>query len=156
MAGWFLHELDRPHAGWSGEKVDILLEPGGTAMTQGFHRWDHPVRIDQYQAHGHVHLHAMSMQAIYPDGRQEILLNVPKYDFDWQLFYYLEEPKRLPAGTELEIVARYDNSADNVDNPDPNRDVGFGLQSTDEMMFGVFEMIEVDQSTPAEAPSGAE
>ena len=89
----------------------------------------------------------MSFTAVYPDGRRELLLNVPAYDFDWQLFYYPTEPKYLPKGTEIEILAHYDNSAANEDNPDPTRAVGFGLQSTDEMMFGVFELIEGDGST---------
>ena len=92
----------------------------------------------------HMHLRGKDMKfvATFPDGRRETLLEVPAYDFDWQLFYYPEEPKALPAGTEIEIIAHYDNSDANPDNPDPNRDVGFGLQSTDEMMFGFFEMIE--------------
>ena len=80
---------------------------------------------------------------------------MPGYDFDWQLFYYLEEPKRVPAGTEIEIIARYDNSAANESNPDPTRDVGFGLKTTDEMMFGVFEMIEVDQTEEAAPATGS-
>ena len=105
----------------------------------------------------HMHLRGKAMQFIahYPDGKQETLIDVPGYDFDWQLFYYLQEPKRLPAGTEVEIIARYDNSADNEANPDPTRDVGFGLNSTDEMMFGVFEMIEVDQTEEAAPATGS-
>jgi hypothetical protein len=105
----------------------------------------------------HMHLRGKAMQFIahYPDGKQETLIDVPGYDFDWQLFYYLQEPKRLPAGTEIEVIARYDNSANNEANPDPTRDVGFGLNSTDEMMFGVFEMIEVDQTEEAAPATGS-
>ena len=105
----------------------------------------------------HMHLRGKAMQFIahYPDGKQETLIDVPGYDFDWQLFYYLQEPKRLPAGTEIEVIARYDNSANNEANPDPTRDVGFGLNSTDEMMFGVFEMIEVDQAEEAAPATGS-
>ena len=100
-------------------------------------------KIVSYFPHMHMRGKRMSFTAVYPDGRREILLDVPEYDFDWQLFYYPEEPKLLPAGSVIEIVAVYDNSADNPDNPDPTRDVGFGLESTDEMMFGVFELIEL-------------
>ena len=107
--------------------------------------------IISYFPHMHLRGKAMEFIAHYPDGEQETLINVPGYDFDWQLFYYLEEPKRLPAGTEIEIIARYDNSADNPDNPDPTRDVGFGLKTTDEMMFGVFEFIEVGDEEAAPA-----
>ena len=70
---------------------DLVVEPGGTAMTQGFHRWDHPVRIDQYQAHGHVHLHAMSMEAIYPDGQQELLSMVTNFSAKWHHSYIYED-----------------------------------------------------------------
>ena len=93
----------------------------------------------------HMHFRGKDMRftATYPGGRKEILLDVPKYDFDWQLFYYPKTPIDLPAGTKLEIVAHYDNSANNPANPDPTRDVRFGLQSTDEMMFGIFEFIKL-------------
>jgi len=98
--------------------------------------------IVSYFPHMHLRGKDMAFFANYPDGRRETLLSVPRYDFDWQLFYYPEQPKLLPAGTEIEIVAHYDNSDGNENNPDPSRAVGFGLQSTDEMMFGVFEFIE--------------
>ena len=106
-------------------------------------------RIVSYFPHMHMRGKRMSFTAIYPDGRREILLDVPEYDFDWQLFYYPEKPTVLPAGSVIEIVAHYDNSADNPDNPDPTRDVGFGLESTDEMMFGVFELIEAETAEAA-------
>lgn len=97
--------------------------------------------IVSYFPHMHLRGKDMAFVARYPDGRAETLLSVPEYDFDWQLFYYPKEPKTFPAGTEIEIIAHYDNSAANDKNPDPSRAVGFGLQSTDEMMFGVFEYL---------------
>lgn len=100
-------------------------------------------RIVSYFPHMHMRGRAMSFTAVYPDGSREILLDVPEYDFDWQLFYYPESPRVLPAGSVVEVVAHYDNSTANPDNPDPTRDVGFGFQSTDEMMVGIFELIEV-------------
>jgi hypothetical protein len=89
----------------------------------------------------------MRMTATLPDGTTKTLLNVPAYDFNWQLFYYPKERVALPRGTRVDVVAHYDNSADNKHNPDPDRAVTFGEQSTDEMMFGVFEF------TPAEGVS---
>lgn len=107
-------------------------------------------RIVSYFPHMHMRGRAMSFTAVYPDGSREILLDVPEYDFDWQLFYYPEAPKVLPAGSVVEVAAHYDNSAANPDNPDPTRDVGFGFQSTDEMLVGIFELIEVAPDEGAE------
>ena len=103
----------------------------------------HDSDLVSYFPHMHLRGKDMTFTAILPDGERETLLQVTNYDFDWQLFYYPVEPKRLPKGTVVEIVAHYDNSSDNPANPDPGRSVGFGLNSTDEMMFGVFELIEV-------------
>jgi len=80
----------------------------------------------------------MTYTAVYPDGRREILLRVPKYRFDWQLDYYLAEPKALPKGTRILVTAHFDNSTANKDNPDPTATVHYGDQTWDEMMAGYF------------------
>ena len=119
------------------------------------HELGNDSRIVSYFPHMHMRGRAMSFTAVYPDGSREILLDVPEYDFDWQLFYYPEAPHLLPAGSVVEVAARYDNSTANPDNPDPTRDVGFGFQSTDEMMVGIFELIEVGLGESAESvPTG--
>ena len=87
----------------------------------------------------------MSYIAEYPDGTTELLLSVPKYDFNWQFNYLLEEPVFLPAGTRLIARGAMDNSAQNPSNPDPAKPVHFGLQTMHEMFFGFF----VSQSTGA-------
>ncbi|MCG8652929.1 MAG: redoxin domain-containing protein, partial [Pirellulales bacterium] len=94
----------------------------------------------------HMHLRGKSFryQARYPDGRQEILLDVPKYDFNWQLKYVLREPKRIPRGTVIECRAVYDNSENNLSNPDPSRTVRWGDQTHDEMMIGFMSSIAAD------------
>ena len=74
------------------------------------------------------------MRAIYPTGEEETLLD-SKYDFNWQLTYFLEKPKLLPKGTKIATTAWYDNSANNRYNPDPARAVGWGEQSADEMQI---------------------
>ncbi len=109
-------------------------------------------RIVSYFPHMHMRGTSMSFTALHPDGGREVLLDVPEYDFDWQLFYYPEAPSVLPAGTVVEVVAHYDNSAANPGNPDPTRDVGFGFQSTDEMMVGIFELIELGPGEASESP----
>ena len=95
----------------------------------------------------HLHLRGKSFEyrALFPDGSQEILLEVPDYDFDWQTSYVLAEPKRLPAGTELVVTGTWDNSSANPDNPDPTVDVSWGQQTDDEMMIGFFEYYEDDR-----------
>ena len=94
---------------------DIFLEPGGTAMTQGFYRWDHPVRIDSFQPHGHVHLHGMSVQAVYPTGRTELLSMVSDFDARWHHSYIFDDDVAplLPEGTVIVMTGWYENTADN-------------------------------------------
>ncbi|MCC7155773.1 MAG: thiol-disulfide isomerase [Bryobacterales bacterium] len=90
----------------------------------------------------HMHLRgkAFSYRVTYPDGRREDLLNVPKYDFNWQLWYLPAEVKVLPAGTKVACTAFFDNSANNPANPDPQAEVRYGEQSWEEMMFGFFNI----------------
>ncbi len=92
----------------------------------------------------HLHLRGKSFEyrALFPDGTEEILLEVPDYDFDWQTRYVLAEPKRIPAGTELVATGTWDNSSANPDNPDPTVGVSWGRQTDDEMMIGFFEYYE--------------
>ena len=95
----------------------------------------------------HMHLRgkAFRYEAVYPDGTDEILLDVPRFDFNWQNNYVLATPKRLPAGTEMRCTAWFDNSEDNLSNPDPSATVRWGDQTTEEMMIGIFAMALVDQ-----------
>ncbi|HVC98891.1 MAG TPA: redoxin domain-containing protein [Pirellulales bacterium] len=95
----------------------------------------------------HMHLRGKSFryEASYPDGAREVLLDVPKYDFNWENRYVLAEPKRLPAGTVLHCIAHYDNSFGNPANPDPSVTVRAGPLSTDEMFNGYFEVALANQ-----------
>ena len=92
----------------------------------------------------HMHLRGKSFlyQAIYPDGREETLLDVPRYDFNWQLWYMLKEPMLVPRGSRMICTAHFDNSADNLANPDPSREVTWGEQTWDEMMFGFYSTVK--------------
>jgi hypothetical protein len=103
----------------------------------------------------HMHLRGKSMvfTAKYPSGEEEILLDVPRYDFDWQLSYTPTAPKILPAGTRLGVQAVFDNSADNPDNPDPAAWVRFGEKTTDEMMVGFLHYSFVDKSLQDDMPT---
>ena len=77
-----------------------------------------------------------------PDGRSEILLDVPAYDFNWQSTYTLAEPKHLPKGTRIDCLAHYDNSADNPHNPDPKQAVRWGDQTDEEMLIGYLDYVD--------------
>jgi hypothetical protein len=84
--------------------------------------------------HAHLRGKAWELRVIYPTGEEETLLK-SKYDFNWQLTYFLERPKLLPKGTKIVTTAWYDNSADNRYNPDPTKEVRWGEQSSDEMQI---------------------
>jgi hypothetical protein len=85
--------------------------------------------------HTHVRGRSWNYEAVYPDGRTETILGVPKYDFNWQTDYIFRDPLKLPKGTKIHATAWYDNSANNPSNPDPGRDVKWGDQTWEEMMF---------------------
>ena len=86
----------------------------------------------------HMHLRGKDFvyRAIYPDGKTEVLLSVPRFNFNWQSVYRLAEPMAMPKGTKLHCVAHFDNSAKNPNNPDPTKTVYWGDQTWEEMMIG--------------------
>ena len=126
---------------------DIALAPGGTAMTQGFHRWDHPVRLDSFQPHGHVHLHAMSMRAIYPDGREELISMVTDFNARWHHSYIYGDDSAplLPEGTVVVVTGWYDNTEDNPLNPDAEIWYARGSRTTDEMSHAWIAVTHLDE-----------
>jgi hypothetical protein len=93
-----------------------------------------------WSMHPHMHLRGkdMTYTATYPDGRNEILLRVPKYDFGWQTDYWLAKPLTMPKGTKIRVTAHFDNSPANRANPDPKATVRWGDQTWEEMMIGFF------------------
>lgn len=89
-------------------------------------------------------------EVIYPDGKTETLVSVPRWDFNWQNMYRFAEPVRLPKGSRLHAVAHWDNSALNPLNPDPKQVIRFGLQTWDEMMVGFAAYVWERPETAAE------
>ena len=90
----------------------------------------------------HMHLRGKDFlfKATYPTGESQIILNVPHYDFNWQLKYDPKQELIMPKGSKIECVAHYDNSPNNPNNPDPTKEVRYGDQSWEEMMFGFFDV----------------
>jgi hypothetical protein len=96
------------------------------------------ITVRQILPHTHLRGKSWDYTAIYPDGRTEPILSVPKYDFNWQTDYVFAEPLALPKGTRIRAVARYDNSTANRSNPNPKAAVQWGDQTWEEMMFTSF------------------
>lgn len=96
--------------------------------------------VKVWTMHPHMHLRGkdMTYTVTYPDGRTEIVLRVPRFDFGWQTDYWLAEPLLLPSGSKMHVSAHFDNSAANRANPDPTATVRWGDQTWEEMMIGFF------------------
>lgn len=90
--------------------------------------------------HMHIRGKAFRYQLTYPNGKSEILLDVPRYDFNWQNWFKLETPLLLPAGSQLHCTAYFDNSTNNLFNPDPTKPVRWGDQTWEEMMIGWYDV----------------
>jgi len=94
----------------------------------------HDATIYSLVPHSHYRGRSSTFELAYPDGSSELILSVPNYDFNWQRTYSFAEPRQVPAGTRIIHRTVYDNSAQNPANPDPDRKVPCGLQSTDELL----------------------
>ena len=92
--------------------------------------------VVSWMPHMHVRGKDFKFTIVYPDGRSEVALNVPKYDFSWQLSYTPAQTIHLPEGTRIDCVAHFDNTPNNKANPNPNQDVKWGDQTWEEMMIG--------------------
>jgi hypothetical protein len=119
-------------------KFDFVIPPNDPRYTaKTTTKFDRDVILLGYTPHMHVRGTYAKYTANYPDGTQEVLLEVPKYDFNWQTHYaYPAGGKRVPAGTEIELEMAWNNSSSNPANPDPNIEIRFGEPTTAEMMFG--------------------
>ena len=120
--------------------VFLKIPPGAANHVETVTR---PVPVDlpvtSLLAHMHVRGKAFKFELTTPDGKTETLLDLPNYDFNWQLRYDLKQPRVLPRGSTVKLTAVFDNSADNKSNPDPTKLVRWGPQTYDEMMIGYFE-----------------
>ena len=104
---------------------------------------------DTYLTNVYPHMHVrgkdIQYKIIYPDGREEVVLSVPRYDFNWQTSYRLAEPKFMPKGSILKVTAHYDNSRANRYNPDPSQEVRWGDQTWEEMLIGYYSTADAPQ-----------
>lgn len=112
-----------------------------------YYEFAKPAMLHDLIPHAHYRGVASRFELIKPDGSREMVLNVPNYDFNWQRTYEFVTPRRIEPGTKLVHTTWYDNSAANPKNPDPDREVPWGLQSWDEMLYGGFSYTYVDETT---------
>jgi hypothetical protein len=126
------------HSAHTGDTEDLDI-PAGTdnVRSDGYSRLNRNARITSFQPHLHNRGKAQCMEAIYPDGRQEMLSCVNNYKFGWHIVYNYNESVQplLPAGTLLHVISWHNNTASNKYNPDPKNWAGFGQRSIDDMSF---------------------
>jgi hypothetical protein len=130
----------------AGSQLDI--PPNKTAMTQNFYVMAAPGRIENFQPHMHMRGKAMSMEAIYPDGRREVLSLVNNFQWNWHVNYVYADrvAPLLPKGTVLAFTAWHDNTDANPNNPDPRQWVGWGDRTVDEMAHVWVDVTYLDQA----------
>lgn len=119
----------------------IAIPPGAANhKEEAIFSFDHDARLLGLLPHMHVRGKAFRYTAIHPDGREEVLLDIPRYDFNWQTCY---QPKdlRVKAGTKIRATAWFDNSTGNPANPDPTKEVRFGQQTWEEMLIGYLDFV---------------
>ncbi len=123
------------------------IPPGEIAVTQDFHVLQAPARLENFQAHMHMRGKAMSVEAIYPDGRKELLSMVNNFQWNWHNNYIYAEhvAPLLPKGTTLVITAWHDNTAENPSNPDYRQWVGWGDRTIDEMAHAWIDVTYLEQ-----------
>lgn len=128
---------------------DYLIPPHGTLMTQGFHSFDHPVRIDSWQPHLHLRGVAMSMEVFYPaTGKRETLSQASNWNAGWNHSHTYEDGYQplIPAGATIILTSWFDNTENNPRNPDPDQWVGAGQRTTDEMSHAWIAVTHLDDA----------
>ncbi len=129
------------------EAGQLIVPPNGYTMTQGFHSFDHPVRIDSFQPHGHLRMNAASLEVFYPEtGLTEQISQISNWSATWH-HSHLYEPEAaplLPVGAVLVIKQWYDNTAANPNNPDPDMWVVGGSRTGDEMSHAWIAVTHLD------------
>ena len=137
---WFAKEPVEKRVITTGVSTDpykLTIPPGEPNFeSRSSFTFTEDAHISMFMPHMHVRGKDFEYKLVYPDGKEKILLRVPKYDFNWQLNYFVKEPIAAPKGSRIECVAHHDNSAANKFNPDPTITVRWGDQTWEEMMIG--------------------
>ena len=127
----------------SATNSTFRIPPGAADYPlEATYKFDQDARILSLMPHMHVRGKAFKYVAVTPDGKEEVLLDVPHYDFNWQTSYRFKEPKAVTKGTQLRAYAIFDNSKDNPFNPDPTKEVRWGPQTWEEMLVGYLDYVK--------------
>jgi hypothetical protein len=133
----------------SAFNTDFVIPPGAPRHeASGEYEFETDALIVNFFPHMHNRGAAFRYDLIGRDGAAETLLEIPRYDFNWQLTYVPQRPIRAPAGSMLRATGWFDNSPQNPANPDPTQDVRFGEQTWEEMMIGYFDWIPARAARP--------
>ncbi len=126
---------------------DLDIPPNEKTITQNFYVLPAPARLENFQPHMHMRGKAMSLEAIYPDGRKEVISAVNNFQWNWHInyVYTTEAAPLLPKGTMLAFTAWHDNTAGNPNNPDPAQWVGWGDRTVDEMAHNWIDVTYLEQ-----------
>ncbi|MEX2131412.1 MAG: hypothetical protein WD772_07980, partial [Pseudohongiellaceae bacterium] len=130
------------------DRGELIVPPNSYTMTQGYHSFDHPVRVDSFQPHGHLRMRAASLEIFYPEtGRTEEISQVSNWSATWHHshLYGVDVAPLVPKGAVLVIKQWYDNTADNPNNPDPDQWVVGGSRTADEMSHAWIAITHLDQ-----------
>ena len=129
-----------------GSHLDIA--PGQASMTQNFYVLPAPARLENFQPHMHMRGKAMSMEAVYPDGKRELLSMVSNFQWRWHVNYIFADGAAplMPKGTMLVFTAWHDNTKANPNNPDPEQWVGWGDRTVDEMAHAWVDVTYLEQA----------
>jgi hypothetical protein len=133
--------------GWFMSKWQWIPAGADNHPLEASHTFKQEVRLVNLMPHMHLRGKDFRYEAIYPDGKKETLLSVPRFNFNWQSVYRAEKPIPLPKGTKLRCIAHYDNSSKNPHNPDPTKRVFWGDQTWEEMLVGWVDYYE-EQAKP--------
>ena len=123
------------YSGIQGGNRALDIAPNTVSVTQNFHVMRRAGRVENFQPHMHLRGKAQMLEAILPNGQQQVLGHVNRFEFNWMNNYVFEDDYAplLPKGTILKITSWHDNTAANKNNPDPNQWVGWGDRTVDEM-----------------------
>jgi mono/diheme cytochrome c family protein len=127
---------------------ELVLKPHGTTMMQGFKTFDHPVRIDSFQPHGHLRLRSASLEILYPEtGRIEVVSMISNWSAVWHQSHIYEPDAAplLPAGAVLIMKQWYDNTENNPNVSDPRMWVEYGSRTADEMSHAWIAVTHLDE-----------
>lgn len=135
-------ELQKNVSTIGGIDLGFRCPPGDSNFeVRSFYVFDQDTRILSFNPHMHVRGKDFRYELVRPDGGREILLDIPKYDYDWQWIYYPTAPIEVQAGSRVEIVSHMDNSSANPDNPDPGAALYHRGPTFQEMSIGFMEVI---------------